>query len=752
MAPPEASSWRLLGRADPARRPPPLPTLPSTPTLPLAPEIPSALPRGRNPRGLERQPDARPRPKTASNLSATEGSFSSGNMEGAMLLKSSIGSRRTREEVASLVDFLKNHPPPPGNFMSIPYGGGAEDEHDDRSRLAKKFRKLRVGRRSKSMPRAPKNLPLPDSAVSGTTIGGHRHIAITIPMEAVPIADHAPAQPPIRPPPGGPAAPARKGTVRTFVNEKGVVTVLRPVTEVSEPPSTAPSRSGSPHSAIHRRSRMAPLSIQQPLGGAGGGKPYDYIGILPTPLDTPLLDDGSAPWNRSASPDDSPGSGPGHGRQDSLTFERSSYPARGSSMKASRNVTPVSIDGLLSQQKSWSNSTHRRSGRSCSGSSESQEARPRVPTENAQRSPSRCTKLALAVDNGNSSTGTGEDCQCQARIIIPEKPVVSARDDSRPTTPASSKSRKDAVRDRKRRDLEVMQGAKQTKERGRESGSQGDEAESDGESPRRRAQPGDGGDARQQQLTLSCPMVVVDVEPCPSPRESQPRTATMRFSAEALPWMGDPNIPSPPISSNGSPPPTFCASALDRASFTRRREWKAIFEHERRAREALALASALFDESSGSQADRGATRAEHLRDMERRVRHFERNGDVWLRALAPVFDEQDGCLVAASSIPLDCSYGRDWVSDDEASTTTERTRRGPRRAAGRRSLSHGRLVIELAADERESGDDASSDDVGGSNDTNRLPAMELPTTPRSSPGVGWPRTVQVRPSIGIGAM
>ncbi|CAI4211362.1 unnamed protein product, partial [Parascedosporium putredinis] len=43
-----------------------------------------------------------------------------------------------------------------------------------------------VSRRSKSAPRKPVPIRLPDTAVAGTTIGGHRHIAISIPVEYSP--------------------------------------------------------------------------------------------------------------------------------------------------------------------------------------------------------------------------------------------------------------------------------------------------------------------------------------------------------------------------------------------------------------------------------------------------------------------------------------------------------------------------------------------------------------------------------------
>lgn len=94
-------------------------------------------------------------------------------------------TRHTSAQIAALVDFFTNYPPPPDNFMSMPHGSGG----GDRGRGAwSKFR--RMSKRSKSLPRSPQQIRLPDSAVSGTTIGGHRHISISVPLDVTPFAQY----------------------------------------------------------------------------------------------------------------------------------------------------------------------------------------------------------------------------------------------------------------------------------------------------------------------------------------------------------------------------------------------------------------------------------------------------------------------------------------------------------------------------------------------------------------------------------
>ncbi|KAI1339310.1 hypothetical protein F5Y15DRAFT_383926 [Xylariaceae sp. FL0016] len=74
---------------------------------------------------------------------------------------------------------LLNQPPPPGNHMSIPDQISSSSEDDK----WKKFKIKVLRKRPKSHKHRPPTIKLPDSAVAARTTGGHRHIAISIPLE-----------------------------------------------------------------------------------------------------------------------------------------------------------------------------------------------------------------------------------------------------------------------------------------------------------------------------------------------------------------------------------------------------------------------------------------------------------------------------------------------------------------------------------------------------------------------------------------
>lgn len=97
----------------------------------------------------------------------------------------SHAERRTEESDTSslktLIDFLRNTPPPPGNFMSVPDASDETPEQHRKRLTLWPFRKKSKNREKSE--KAPGLIKLPDSAVAGTTIGGYRHIAISIPIE-----------------------------------------------------------------------------------------------------------------------------------------------------------------------------------------------------------------------------------------------------------------------------------------------------------------------------------------------------------------------------------------------------------------------------------------------------------------------------------------------------------------------------------------------------------------------------------------
>ncbi len=95
------------------------------------------------------------------------------------------GKRRTTagevDIAKELIQFFRDTPPPPGNLMSMP------DTTDEK--VEKKHKRTfssiwPFGKKSKAESREMSGLmKLPDSAVAGTTLAGHRHIHISIPVE-----------------------------------------------------------------------------------------------------------------------------------------------------------------------------------------------------------------------------------------------------------------------------------------------------------------------------------------------------------------------------------------------------------------------------------------------------------------------------------------------------------------------------------------------------------------------------------------
>jgi hypothetical protein len=86
-----------------------------------------------------------------------------------------------------------------------------------------------------------------------------------------------------------------------------------------------------------------------------------------------------------------------------------------------------------------------------------------------------------------------------------------------------------------------------------------------------------------------------------------------------------------------------------------------------------------------------AYREYRIREMERRVRRLERNGDVWLRALVPVLDNLNRTL--ANSNDDKPSKAQGWVSDEDQSQLEKPT---PIRPSSR-----GRMMTRTGTSERE---------------------------------------------------
>ena len=104
------------------------------------------------------------------------------------LLRKKINGANELDASGDLIDFLRNKTPPPENYMSSSeqLKGGkplAKKKGGVFSFLGRKFRRGKKAGQTSSAPSPAPPIRLPDSAISGRTIGGHRHIAISIPLE-----------------------------------------------------------------------------------------------------------------------------------------------------------------------------------------------------------------------------------------------------------------------------------------------------------------------------------------------------------------------------------------------------------------------------------------------------------------------------------------------------------------------------------------------------------------------------------------
>ncbi|GAW23253.1 hypothetical protein ANO14919_128070 [Xylariales sp. No.14919] len=169
--------------------------------------------------------------------------------------------------IKDLIQFLTTTPPPPTNYMSIPddFGSSSEDDKWD------KFKRKVFRHRRKARKRRPPVIVLPDSAVSARTTGGHRYIAISIPVQHSPLAPLPNSQYPVYD--SIEAAFHREVNSMFGMWKKSpanrLVTVLNPVAEdhestpSSSPAPTVPEPSDQPTvlSSPSRRARSQSLSL-----------------------------------------------------------------------------------------------------------------------------------------------------------------------------------------------------------------------------------------------------------------------------------------------------------------------------------------------------------------------------------------------------------------------------------------------------------------------------------------------------------
>ncbi|WAO86902.1 Hypothetical protein NCS54_00419000 [Fusarium falciforme] len=666
----------------------------------------------------------RPRAKSASNL-LTRPSQDVEFHDDTLLDQQDPEDRQ--DGLAELIDFLRNHAPPSGNFMSIP----DDISDEDRGRWYR-LRKLGRRRSSRSLSKTPQTIRLPDSAVSGITIGGHRHIAISIPLDASPFGRTPRSQYPVYQHRSVKPLTSRYAPTRAVLNDKGVVTVLRTVTEDRESSSTSPASSQSPASVNHQRPQSTTLGRAYSPGAINSNSHGDtseyfnvYIPATPPRVLSPDQVKQSNEQSREFHDYDQLTSTPTNSNR------RDNLPSRNTSMTGGRFVHPgtSSIDAMMSQPTeahpaplSFNRPPSKEGSQSLSKSimttSENDpivaeakpvEAKPVVAKESRIRSSTKKTEETPVTVITTSPLGNSRE--------KPEKPKKQVTKDENSPTPSvkSTQSRREKVRDKKRKDMEAQRIKRQsqlivTTEIMPES-DQDKAKETSNEEDAEKPPPVP---VRSPQRQSMCPiMVVANVKPSPPPSsrlpdeardqpesESKKTTEPSKPEPEAVPktpskaaqedlsssttspprpYVESSSNPTPPQSAHGSP--AHKKTGYDRTSLSRRREWNAAREQERKIREARAMsprskARKLVMTKEETEENKVPTmekevlrryeayREYRIREMERRVRRLERNGDVWLRALVPVLDNLNRTLANVHE-DQQPRRAQGWVSDEE---------------------------------------------------------------------------------------
>ncbi|KAM6480171.1 hypothetical protein HDV62DRAFT_121665 [Trichoderma sp. SZMC 28011] len=613
-----------------------------------------------------------------------------------------------RDDTTSLADFLKNHEPPSSSYMSVPFGHA-----DDKDRESKWSKFMAMKRRSKSVPRPPQNIQLPDSAVSGVTIGGHRHIAISIPLEAMPFASDSTTQNPANvnnntgARVGGTrneyATLPRNFAVQTYSGENGTVTVFPTATDEAPPLPQAPStqrssllsqqsisssldeRSSHTQSTMGSHHKSSSQSTGYSTEGSMGpsarnqtkNKPPGYVSIFPKITDPPHINaQGMVVWGPPKSP---------------ARPNNQQRPARPSSMvvpTGPRHRHPAhsaSIDGLLSVVKDVETVRDGYNKKPLPKPPGKADSRAKQPYKPGIGFPSPITE--------ESTDGSSRSTKRSVRRAVSAQSMLAVNKElpSRPSTAGSIQSRREKVRDKKRRDMEA---AKAFKELQRRKSEDEQKEYEDGEQSQNNA---DAEEESQRPQTSSLNtlipiVVVVDLQPSPGlPEDKNDRKAS-----------------SPPSSSHSSSPD------MSQLRLSRDMDSELYLQHKRNLMDKQILR--LYD----------SYHENRLRDVERRIRRLERNGDVWLRALVPVLDDMSRNIKTSNRINKAAhadGEGRGWASDDEVSSASaERKARSSKRTktpTRRASLSRDRIVAgliggKLASDDSESSDTMSrGDDVSG---------------------------------------
>lgn len=698
-------------------------------------------------------------PRTAHGRSASN-SLDCGRRQ----LRSAAQSQNRSQEIAELIEFFRTYDPPSESWTSQPF----DDAHTGRWSRIKNMGGF--VKRSKSVPKLSRTIQLPDSAISGTTTGGHRHIAISIPMEASPFGLMPRSQYPVYHHTVAshlldPGSPIR------YLNEKGVITVLRPVTENSRPHYIRGSfpgfqRSIPPCPGPPPSKALPPAGLRRTRSGSTATSRAS-IGISPQEADE--LTGRSDQDNESRSDLRNKHSLPAPPQRTSSAFGLHPRPPVNISHRPS--MARPSIDGVIASNAPPAN---QRKPTSISESSATEDEEPILGNSD------HWSALKLASGQVEHSATAGNDNKIEAggATLIRENPLATmAEQETPPPTPRTTESRREKVRNLKRRDMASIRngGHQQDSGSNKSPDSAADnvpevssaqnigkaeeyisantfspimvvtsiEPEEPIESGRTRTS---WNERKRKDLEITPPGTgfVTKVEktrPVESGHESDDSHANEENKTQRTPALTIPQArrararaslsplrtntscnPTPPLSPTRTP--RRANSTLDRISLSRRREWNSSKCRTRRVQDVVeALKSKMQDDAVIIEAQREehdadrdreflnlyeAYREHRLRDMERRVRRLERHGDVWMRALVPVLDNVNRTMATRKN-----ASGMDEIRKRQADkNTTNGAGRSERR---HRSLPLYSMNKEESADQQPSSDSAKdeADDLEG---------------------------------------
>ena len=638
-----------------------------------------------------------------------------------------------REAIGELVDFLRNHTPPPDNFMSIP---------DDRD-AAERGRWLKLSpfanRRSKSAPKRPKPLRLPDSAVAGRTIGGHRHIAISIPVEHSPFGSNPRSQYPVYNEDGKPNTDP--DPVMRYTDSNGVVTVLRTVAESGESPvsdafASPPRKFHRPVSVTSEPTR-ASIPRSQSMNDTHT-RDYSTASLPPTPSSR------SPPCPRDSKimsgvgdvkPSESPAA-PALSKEAQTSASASSTPARRQPMARRWSLFPAvnrgpaeSIDGIMyGQRRLPANATappplgraatysgRPRSNTAASNGSNKMATSPgRVSCNTAATtgSPSTLRKAHVAkvvpAIKVSSNRNSIVDWQGKVRDAVAEHEAKGGGPLESPPLSAKStdspQSRKEKVRQRKKRGIEASKASRERRKAGSGDDSLRRSSSVPGHTSPEKGHESDNASRTDRRPSLTPVIVVADVKP-----SSIPDVPAIPLTARSAP--GSATF-TPPRSPRGRSP--RARSLQDRSLLS---------DHRDHCHSSLRIRSAVSPARLQPRSPGRAAYEERLREIEQRMKKLKSSGGTW-ESIVPILDSLNRTLVMIQA-------ERRLAGDEAGKGGKEGSLRPemPKKLT-RRSTLNEQLLLDLARVERGEVDERVSDGCGLESVMRELQQGSRPCVPR----------------------